>query len=158
MKKSIVLFFVVTVIMVTSISAFAANSADITKYTVTYETGTDGELIIKNTYSPEKKSIPVAKVWDDDSNRDNYRPASICVELKANGIVVDNHTLNGEGNTWTYVFADKVKFNKGEEIEYTVAENGVTCTALPTPTTENVCLLSGGSWAESTCTMPTPAP
>ena len=155
MKKSIVFIIVAAVLMITAMSAFAANEPDMNKYEVTYHTGENGELIIRNTYKPQMKSIPVIKEWEDDSNRDNYRPASICVELRANDVVVDNHTLNGEGNTWTYTFENKVVFNRGETITYTVSENGMTCEALETPSTENVCLLAGGSWADNTCTMPT---
>lgn len=155
MKKYIVFLFVVLAMLAMSVSAYAANTPDLTKYTVSYSTEGD-TLVITNTYTTEKKDIPVSKVWNDDSDRDKYRPTSVCVELKANNVVVDNHTLTGTGNTWTYTFTDKVVYNKGEEINYSVAENGTTCTALPVPTNENTCLLAGGSWASDTCTMPTP--
>ena len=154
MKKFILLLAVCAMFVVTASSVFAANSPDITKYTATYSTGSNGELIITNTYSVAKKDISVIKQWDDDSNRDNYRPLSVCVELKANGIVVDNYTLSGTGNSWSYVFTNKVVYNEGTEITYSVSENGLTCTALPTPTDQNTCQLSGGNWNSSKCTMP----
>ncbi len=156
MKKSIVLFAVIAVFVLTAASAFAQaqNTADISQYTdVSYSVGSNGELIITNTHIPEKKNISIEKVWDDDDNRDNFRPASVCVELLANNVVVDNHTVTGTGNTWSYTFENRVVYNRGTLIEYSVNENGVTCASLPAPADENTCLLSGGAWNGSACAM-----
>ena len=156
MKKSIVLSAVIAVFVLTAASAFAQaqNSADLSQYTeVRYSTGSNGELIITNIHVPQKKNISIEKVWDDDDNRDNYRPSSVCIELLANNVVVDNHTVTGSGNTWSYTFEDKVVYNQGSLIEYSVNENGTACSALPTPSDQNTCLLAGGAWNGSACSM-----
>lgn len=156
MKNKFVIFSILIVVFAFSaISAFAANSPDLSKYTVTYETGQNGELVVINSYTPETKEITIQKQWNDDSNRDGYRPTSICVELKANNVVVDNHTLTGTGNDWSYTFTDKVVYNHGEAITYSANENGTACTALATPTDQNTCLLAGGAWDGIACTLQT---
>ena len=59
-------------------------------YTITedavkdYSTKIDGYKIT-NSYTPGKTSVTVTKAWNDNSNDDKKRPASIQVQLYANG-------------------------------------------------------------------------
>ena len=159
-KKLFMLMAVMAMFVLTATAAFAqtTNSPDLSQYTVSYSK--DGDtLVITNTHVLELVDIPIQKVWADDENRDGYRPDSICVELKANGTTVYNYQLSGTTSTWTYTFEDKVKFNQGSEITYTVAENGVTCSAITYDATN--CVLAGGAMNGTTCEFPTnttPAP
>ncbi|MBQ2285135.1 MAG: Cna B-type domain-containing protein, partial [Clostridia bacterium] len=73
---------------------------------------------LTNSYSPEKTSATVTKVWNDNNNQDGKRPASLKVTL-SDGTEV---TLN-EGNSWTATVTDLPKYADGEEIEYTWTEN-----------------------------------
>ena len=153
-KKILVLMAVMAMFVLTATAAFAqtTNSPDLSQYTVEYST--DGDtLVITNTHVLELVDIPILKRWEDDNNRDGYRPTSLCVELKANGVVVYNYELTGTGNDWTYTFTNKVKNNQGTEITYTVAENGVTCSAITYDASN--CVLAGGAMNGTTCEFPT---
>ncbi|MBE6561446.1 MAG: Cna B-type domain-containing protein [Ruminococcaceae bacterium] len=105
------------------------NAGKEIRYTVTenpvpgYTTEISGFNII-NSHNPTAISIPVTKTWNDDNNRDNLRPASITVNLLADGVVVKSATLTA-ANGWSHVFTDLPKLNAGKEIRYTVTENPV---------------------------------
>ena len=93
-----------------------------------YTSETTGDMTngftITNTYTPEKISIPVKKVWVDNDNQDGIRPTTIELILKANGTETQRTTLTGEGNEWAYTFSDLPKYSSGTEITYTVEEEG----------------------------------
>ncbi len=105
------------------------NAGKEIRYTVTenpvpgYTTEISGFNII-NSHNPTAISIPVTKTWNDDNNRDNLRPASITVNLLADGVVVKSATLTA-ANGWSHVFTDLPKLNAGKEIRYTITENPV---------------------------------
>ncbi|MBQ1551578.1 MAG: Cna B-type domain-containing protein, partial [Bacilli bacterium] len=89
------------------------------------EYGEDNNVNITNTHELIKlEDIIVKKVWKDDNNKNNSRPASIHINLLADGVKVDDATLS-ESNGWTYTFKDKLKYNAGKEIVYTVTEDAV---------------------------------
>ena len=85
--------------------------------------GTTINVTVQNPEdNPDKTSIKVKKVWEDNNNQDKKRPASIDVKLiDANGnkIDVENNpvTLNEENN-WEYTWNELE-----ENIEYKVEEN-----------------------------------
>lgn len=104
-------------------------------YTVTedevtgYTTGITGSaasgFVITNTHTPETVDVPVTKIWEDGNNQDGLRPASITINLLANGTPVRNHVQTGTGNSWKYTFTNLPRYAEGEEITYTVTENAV---------------------------------
>ncbi|MGN0425088.1 MAG: Cna B-type domain-containing protein, partial [Acetatifactor sp.] len=96
-------------------------------YTTVVDTiSSPGIVKVINSHTPEKTSVSVSKVWDDDSNRDGIRPASITVKLYANGTYTGvSKTLN-EGNSWAATFTDLNKKSGGTEIAYTIEEAEVT--------------------------------
>ena len=85
---------------------------------------------IKNKFKvPEDKiSVNVVKTWEDNSNVNGKRPASIKYILKGGAsdkeqVVSGNTTTN---NNWSYTFANLPKYNaQGNEITYTVEEKEV---------------------------------
>ncbi len=77
---------------------------------------------IKNTHCPEKTSITVTKVWDDNNNQDGIRPGSVTVELYANGQPTGYILTLSNANFWTGTFINLDKYANGELIEYTVVE------------------------------------
>ena len=96
-----------------------------TGYSLT-DTSVDGTVTtLTNTYAPEETSVSVRKVWDDSSNQDGIRPASVTVQLyadgKASGAPVDLNAANNWSHTWTKLAK---KANK-TDIEYTVDEVSV---------------------------------
>src|SRR5699024_9248628 len=82
------------------------------------------KFIVTNTHEPELIDIEGTKTWDDANNQDGKRPESITVRLLANGEEVDSDEITEE-DEWKYSFADLPKFENGEEINYTVQEDGV---------------------------------
>ena len=72
--------------------------------------------------------IPVTKTWVDDNNKEGKRPASITVNLLADGSTVETVqiTPDKEGN-WAYTFTDLPKYQQDgkTEIAYTVTEQPV---------------------------------
>ena len=98
-------------------------------YTVTedvvtgYTTTIDG-YDITNSYTPEKISISGNKTWNDKENQDGKRPASITVNLLANGTKVASKQVTEKDN-WKYSFDNQPKYESGKVIVYTVTEDAV---------------------------------
>ena len=86
-------------------------------YTMTSNTTSGTITTITNSYTPEKTSATVKKVWDDANNQDGKRPESLEVTL-SNGTKV---TLS-DSNNWTDTVTGLPKFADGVEIEYTWTE------------------------------------
>ena len=75
---------------------------------VNYTTGysrTGDKVTITNSHTTEKTSIEVEKVWSDNDNQDNVRPASVNVQLYkdnvAEGAVVTLNAANNWKKTWS---------------------------------------------------------
>ena len=95
--------------------------------------GKDGATAkLFNKYAPaptptpdaEVIDIPVTKIWVDDNNKDGNRPASVTVNLYADG--VKNDSMEISGPAWTGVFTGKLRYDEeGNEIKYTVNEEPV---------------------------------
>ncbi|MBQ6518819.1 MAG: Cna B-type domain-containing protein [Anaerolineaceae bacterium] len=176
MKKFSIVFAVMAVFVLAFSSAFAAagdttrNTADLSKYEapeyatpVVDPTTGDTVLTVTNTYYPELVDVSVSKIWDDDDNRDNFRPESICITLTAaaNGGATQeevwNYTLSAsdvnanDDNRWDHTFENLVKFYDGYQIAYTVAEESGNCSAQVEKTQAN-CEISGGKWENNACT------
>ena len=110
------------------------NGTDIV-YTVT-ETGVPtgytsstgengGTFTITNSYTPETVDIEGTKTWDDASDQDGKRPASITVNLLADGTKIDSKTVTAADN-WEYKWTGQAKYNNGTLISYTVTEDTVS--------------------------------
>ncbi|MBQ3155856.1 MAG: Cna B-type domain-containing protein [Clostridia bacterium] len=99
-------------------------------YTITedavaaYTTTVSGSNVI-NDHITETVEVSGHKVWQDDGNRDGKRPVSITITLLANGKPVDSKTVTA-ANGWMWTFTDLPRFEKGEEIVYTITETPVT--------------------------------
>ncbi|GAB2026310.1 Cna B-type domain-containing protein [Lactovum odontotermitis] len=69
--------------------------------------------------------IPVFKVWKDSSNADKIRPATITVNLLADGKIVQTKEF-GDADNWQYTFRNLPRYNTpGQPIVYTITENPV---------------------------------
>ena len=80
---------------------------------------------ITNTYTPGKTSVTVNKQWDDENNQDGIRPASVSVQLYADGLAKGEAITLNEENQWTYIWSDLDLMSAGTAIEYTVDEVAV---------------------------------
>ena len=70
-------------------------------------TVTDGILTtLTNKHGPEKTSVSVRKVWDDNGNAAGVRPAEITVQLYANGIAMRDPVTLSNSNGWKYTWED----------------------------------------------------
>lgn len=108
----------------------------IPNYTADKTTVGNGETIT-NTYAPPKTNIPVVKTWVDNNDNAKKRPASITINLLADGEVVQTvevkplpdgqaGTDSAQQNSWTYTFYDLPVYNDdGSEIVYTITEENV---------------------------------
>ena len=98
-------------------------------YTIT-EDEVDGYSVsydgynVTNIHAPEKTTVTVSKIWNDNGDQDGKRPESITVNLLANGTKISSTTLN-ETNKWTYTFSELDKYAEGKEITYTITEDAV---------------------------------
>ncbi|MFB0918552.1 MAG: Cna B-type domain-containing protein [Clostridiaceae bacterium] len=79
---------------------------------------------ITNTYIPEKMNLSGKKIWDDGNNLDGIRPATVVVNLLADGTNVEERIVSAYTN-WGFTFESIDRFSNGKEIIYTVTENPV---------------------------------
>lgn len=114
------------------VRAYSLTSKSVTGLVLTVAGNVSGELF--NQYAPaptptpdaETVDIPVVKIWNDNDNKDGNRPASVTVNLYANGVLNETHTLTANEG-WAYTFLAKPRYDEaGAEIAYTVNEEPVT--------------------------------
>lgn len=108
------------------LAKYAADGHEIV-YTVTedavanYSTTVNG-FDVKNSYAPGKTSVTVTKTWNDGNDKDGLRPASVKVQLYANGKPAgDPVTLDAAGK-WTHTWTDLFLKEGGKDIAYTIKE------------------------------------
>ena len=77
---------------------------------------------ITNTYAPGKTSVTVSKVWDDANNQDGKRPATISLQLTADGKASGEVVTLSEDNNWTYTWSDLDQKANKQDIVYAVEE------------------------------------
>ncbi|MCD8207397.1 MAG: Cna B-type domain-containing protein, partial [Bacteroidales bacterium] len=91
----------------------------------------DNDYTFTNRHTPEKIDISGVKTWDDDNDRDEYRPGSIRIYLLADGETVEDADGNpvstrvyeDEDGNWIYTFLDLDKYADGKEIQYSIRED-----------------------------------
>lgn len=86
----------------------------------------DGSILVSliNVHDPETINIPIKKLWDDENNRNNTRPASITVRLYADGKLYKTIAITPDmDGDWYAEFKDLPKYrDHGELIQYTIEE------------------------------------
>ncbi len=90
--------------------------------TKTLAKGNAVKFAINNEYAAiADVAYEVAKIWDDDNDRDGIRPEKLSVDLMANGSKVE--TVNLEGDSWSYKWKNLPRVNeKNETLTYSVVE------------------------------------
>ena len=107
--------------------AYSIDEVSVAGYTSAVVTSKNSSgnytFALTNTHEVAKTSVGVHKVWDDSNNADDIRPASVTVQLLANGEVVSGSekTLSAD-NGWSATWSNLVKKDSGKAITYTVAE------------------------------------
>ena len=106
--------------------AYTVAEVDVPEgYTVSVSGGAASGFTVTNTHEAEKTSVNVAKVWDDADDQDGLRPASVEVQLLADGVAVGAPVELSAANNWKYAWDGLAKFANGKEIAYAVAEVSV---------------------------------
>ena len=82
------------------------------------------DFAITNTHTIETTSRTVAKVWNDNNNVGQERPAELTVTLNANGTAVRTVTLNA-ANGWTATEDNLPANENGQPITYSWTEAAV---------------------------------
>lgn len=85
----------------------------------------DGKFTVTNVHTHETVKKNVTKVWDDNNDADRIRPASVEVQLIADGQAVGDVITLNEANHWEYEWKDLPKYQDGKELDYTVQEINV---------------------------------
>ncbi len=107
-----------------SIISYTLEETPIEGYTTNIEES-EKAFVITNTHEKEQVIISGEKTWDDNDNQDGKRPATITINLLANGVVVETKEVSADSNgNWTYTFT-KDKYQDKEEINYTLEEVSV---------------------------------
>ena len=82
--------------------------------------------VVTNTHTPAVTSVTVNKVWADNNNQDGVRPASVVINLLADGQATGKTVTLNAANNWTASFDSLNLYeNQGKKIAYTVSENAV---------------------------------
>ncbi|MGX7361116.1 Collagen adhesin precursor [Aerococcus viridans] len=83
------------------------------------------DLILTNSYQPEKTFVTVDKKWDDANNQDGKRPNEVVVQLLADGVAKGEPVKLSAENGWTYTWDNLPAKSAGKEIHYQVEEKSV---------------------------------
>lgn len=87
---------------------------------------TDGTVTtITNTHRVATTTYEVEKAWVDANDKDGIRPASIGVQLMADGEACGEAVVLNAGNGWRYAWKDLPEGKGGKLIVYTVEEVSV---------------------------------
>ena len=104
-----------------SIISYTLEETPIEGYTTNIEES-EKAFVITNTHEKEQVIISGEKTWDDNDNQDGKRPATITINLLANGEVVETKEVSADSNgNWAYTFNND-KYQDKEEIKYTLEE------------------------------------
>ncbi len=77
---------------------------------------------IANDRIPETVDVKVTKKWEDNNNQDGIRPLNITVKLLKNKEDSGLTKQLNEGTSWTATFEKLPKYEKGEEVVYSIEE------------------------------------
>ena len=95
-----------------------------------YTSGITGDaasgFTITNTHTPETITVAGSKTWNEADGRDDRRPDAITIRLLANGEEVAGKARTvTAADGWAWRFTDLPKYENGQEIVYTIAEDAV---------------------------------
>ena len=102
------------------------SGVDSSKYGTAVAGDAASGFTITNT-NTETVDVSGTKSWEDDSDRDGVRPASITVNLMRDGAKADSRTVTPDASgMWAYSFTGLPKYAAdGHEYAYTVVEEAV---------------------------------
>lgn len=96
---------------------YSLSEPSVTSYSVSQSGNTFTNTLTGTT------SVSVTKIWKDNSNAYNTRPASVEIEILQNGSVYQTKTLSASGNTWSATYSGLPMYDaNGVRYTYTVRE------------------------------------
>ena len=99
------------------------ETGDTGDYAPSVEKTGDYAFTVTNTYSPEKTTYTVTKIWEDGNDQDGLRPRTFTVRLLKDGKPLGEPvTLSARDNSVTYTWKDLDKYEDGVKIVYSVEE------------------------------------
>ena len=93
-------------------------------YVLTDSTTDGTTTTFTNTHEVDSRTLTVVKVWDDADNADGLRPATLNVNLQANGVTVRTVALS-EANGWRQTVTDLPMRDANGLINYSWVEPNV---------------------------------
>ncbi len=120
---------------------FTVSAPEVEHYISRVTTNGEGMFTVVYSHEIEKVSVTTEVIWNDNNNKEGFRPESVTVKMFANGDEIDKVTLNEESQ-WKYTWPVNPKFEDGKEIQYTISE--AQPANYKTPVTEKV---SETEWA-----------
>ena len=101
---------------------YTVKEVAVAAYETTITKDSDGKYTLTNSHTPEKIDLTGQKSWNDNDDQDGMRPASITVELLANGKATGKTSTTSAAQNWTYSFTGVDRYQDGKEIAYSVKE------------------------------------
>lgn len=97
------------------------------EYKITPQDFGSGTNFVIKAVNVKETTVSGTKTWVDNDNTEGYRPQSIDLILKANGVEVSgvNPTWTKNGNIWTYEYTGLPSAKDGVILNYTVEEVAV---------------------------------
>ena len=106
--------------------AYTVEEADVAGYQPQITGDAASGFTITNTHTPETITVAGSKTWNEADGRDDRRPDAITIRLLANGVEVAGKARTvTAADGWAWRFTDLPKYENGQEIVYTIAEDAV---------------------------------
>lgn len=102
--------------------AYTVREREVAGYVATVTGDAATGFTITNAPAPKTTSVSVAKVWDDQDDKDGARPASVRVQLLADGEPAGDPVELDAAGGWAHTWDDLPKEKDGAEVSYAVRE------------------------------------
>lgn len=99
-------------------------SLKVAKEVEDYTSTTDG-LAVTFTHKPAVTSVTTTIKWDDAENQDGIRPASVTLQLKADGENSGDPIAVNANSNWTKKWSGLAEYKAGKKVVYTVEAPGI---------------------------------
>lgn len=106
-----------------AIAYTASLASEVNGYTLTSD---QSSLTITAKHAPATVSRIASVSWDDDDDRDGLRPASVAVQLLANGAPSGEPVALDAAGGWLQGFSQLPRYDAGVEIVYSLGSPSVT--------------------------------
>ena len=103
---------------------YRIEETTVSDYTTVITGDAANGFTIKNSYTPGKTNVEGVKTWNDAENQDGKRPASITINLLADGVKTDSKKVTAQDG-WKWNFTNLPEYKNGKKITYTITEDPV---------------------------------